>query len=500
MKKKKINLLSSINLLFLILAVSSCQKLVEVPEGRLTPSNFYQTPGQVESALTGSMSKLTGTWFGYNAYPQHFPDGQLDGASLAFGSTYANEFWVSHFQAISNINPILKAINDGALSKFSVAQVADLKGQARFLRAYNYFQLVRMYGKIPFIDENTPDVISTPLSPASRLDIAAIYDKIEADLLFAATNMADYDPSTPAKPNKWVAKGLLAKVYLTRATAPLNQVANFAKARDMADDVIVNGPYKLVTRISDVFSSANQNNIEMMFQYQSSPDYPAVPAVNNAPDEWGGWGDGMVKALWAQAYPEQPRKHIYLSTDWPVDIWDIGGAWVNYSSSNLGVPYNGKRIWPSVDLEAQRNDSHSGVMTPILRFADVLLIYAEAANMAGTGPTALAVSRLNMVINRANTPSPITIPGRPAGIPGLATPGTEALATTSMTQAQFDKKVLDERDYELCFELDRYFDVLRKKILKEVNLPDNANDFDANDYLFPIPPFDAGHIGNNPGY
>jgi hypothetical protein len=61
-------------------------------------------------------------------------------------------------------------------------------------------------------------------------------------------------------------------------------------------------------------------------------------------------------------------------------------------------------------------------------------------------------------------------------------------------------KVIAERDYELCFEFDRYFDLLRKKLLKEANLPDDANDYKDTDYLLPIPPYDATFIGNNPGY
>ena len=119
----------------------------------------------------------------------------------------------------------------------------------------------------------------------------------------------------------------------------------------------------------------------------------------------------------------------------------------------------------------------------LLRFADILLIYAEAANMAGSGPTQLAVDRLNSIIDRANEGT-----------------GTEPRATLAMTQAQFDQKVIDERSFELCFENDRYFDVLRKRLLQEVNLPDNADGYDENDYLLPIPALDALSIGQNPGY
>ncbi|MBN8851551.1 MAG: hypothetical protein BGO55_04550 [Sphingobacteriales bacterium 50-39] len=470
----------------------SCQKLKETPESSLTPDAFYSTPAQCEAALTGSMSFLYSTWNGYNATPS-WPDGQQDGASLAFTSTSFNVHWQWHYKAIANINPVIKAIKAGKLSSYPADVVNSVEGEARFLRALNYFFLVRLYGRIPFIDENTPDPVTHPLTPASRLGIDTIYDKIEEDLLFASGNMGDYDASTPGKPNKWAAKGMLAKVYLTRATAPLNEKDNYAKARDMAADVIDNGPYDLLTDISQVFKSGNNNNNEVMFAFQSSSDYPSMPGIAWAPDEWGGWGVGPVKVLWAQAYPEQPRKHCYILLDWPKDLTNPTANIVNYASSNLGTPWMGKWNWPNLTVQEELY-GYTTMAPPILRFADVLLMYAEAANMANGGPTQKAVDYLNRIITRANTPYGNDVYGNPQQT------GTEPLANMNMAMADFDQKVLQERNYELCFEFDRYFDVLRKRILKDVNLPDNANDYDDHDYLFPIPPSDAKYIGQNAGY
>ena len=247
MKSNKINIFKSFTLLLLIITGTSCQKLTEVPEGKLTPDNFYQTPAQCEAAFTGSMNGLYSTWGGYTA-DSFFPNGQnaWPNTSLGYSVSTNNQFWQWHYKSISNINPVLKAIKSGSLKLYPADQVGDITGQAKFLRAFNYFILVRLYGKIPFIDEDTPDVVTTPLKPESRLEITAVYDKIQADLEFAAANMYDRDPSTPGKPNKWTAKSLLSKVYLTRATAPLNDVAYYAKARDMSDDVFKMGPYSPV--------------------------------------------------------------------------------------------------------------------------------------------------------------------------------------------------------------------------------------------------------------
>lgn len=496
MKKYTNILFKSLVALLLMISIISCQKLVESPKGQLTPATFYLTIAQCEAALAGSMNALYTTWDGYTGVPV-WPDGQLDGASLLFTSTSNVQYWQWHYKAISNINPVLSSINAGNLKTYPAADVADLTGQARFLRAFNYFQLVRLYGKLPYIDENTPNTVTTPLKPSSRLSIDSIYDKIEADLIFAAANMYDYNSSTIARPNKWVAKGLLAKVYLTRATAPLMETANYAKAASMADDVIKNGPYALSTNLTTLFSTSNTNNREDMFCFQSDNDFPAMPGAANGPDEWGSWDGTPVKVLWAQAFPEQPRKHLYILLDWPVDPANPGNfsTWINYSKSSMGTPWGEKWTWPNLTASQQLDGSGpGGIIMPILRLSDVYLMYAEAANMAGTGPTQLAVDRLNAIINRANAPVASVFPQ-------TSIPGTEAVATITMSKAAFNQKVWDERNYELCFEFDRYFDVLREKILQQVNLPDNANDYDAaKDYLFPIPPLDATFIGNNPGY
>jgi hypothetical protein len=120
------------------------------------------------------------------------------------------------------------------------------------------------------------------------------------------------------------------------------------------------------------------------------------------------------------------------------------------------------------------------------------LIYAEAANMADNSPTQLAVDRLNLIIDRANT-------SFDSEILQTSIAGTEERASLNLSKEAFDAKVFAERDWELCLEYTKYFDVIRKRLLREVNEPETYN-FVETDYLFPIPPYDATFIGNNPGY
>jgi hypothetical protein len=478
--KNNYNILWKSIILLLFITGSSCQDLTEIPAGLSTSSNFYSTPAQCEAAFAASMNDLIDTWSGYENYFGLFPDGHHEGESLDLGADYGAELWKLHYSAIKNLNLVLKAVKNGSLDAYP-DEVNGIIAQAKFLRSFNYFILVRLFGEIPFITEDTPDPVNTPLTPESRISVATMYDNLEADLKYAIDNLADFDPSTPARPNLWTAKALLAKVYLTRATAPLNQKGNYAKARDMANDVIVNGPYSLVAKIEDVFKTSNKNNSETIFAFQSTEDDPRSPGNTYAPTEYDGWSSGPVLIAWAEAYPEQPRKHNYILLDFHETIYDLSSPIIHYTESSDQVPYMGKYNYPNLSYDEQIGNSLINI--PLLRLADVLLMYAEAANMANAGPTQLAVDRINLIIDRAN-----------------AGTGVEPRANIAMSAAAFDKKVLDERSYELCFEFDRIFDVYRKRLLQEVLPAEVLVDYNPEDYLFPIPAFDAEFIGQNPGY
>jgi len=134
-------------------------------------------------------------------------------------------------------------------------------------------------------------------------------------------------------------------------------------------------------------------------------------------------------------------------------------------------------------------DNYSSIMSmPVIRFADVLLIYAEAANKVNHGPTQAAVDAVNLIIDRANGYTPIA---------------EHPMLTTAMTEDAFDAAVIEERNQELCFEYDRWFDLVRKEILEEKTVPVYKVNFTTDDYLFPIPDADIElnkSLEQNPGY
>jgi hypothetical protein len=125
---------------------------------------------------------------------------------------------------------------------------------------------------------------------------------------------------------------------------------------------------------------------------------------------------------------------------------------------------------------------------PILRYADALLLFAEAENQVNNGPTQAACDAVNLIIDRAT-----------GGVPNAADP----LLTTALSKDEFDAAVIQQRSWELCFEYDRWFDVQRKRLLQQVTDPVYVQNYNIEDYLLPIPQKDLRlnkGLVQNPGY
>lgn len=460
-----------------------CKKLEEKPVSTVLPENFGTTALQIEAAYAGSVNYLWNYWEGYGyAYNAFRNDDQYDGGDLNIPPDNGDDLWNRHYMAVLNINNALGSIKKGNLKDESQETLAILEGEGKFLRAYNYFMLVRMFGGVPLITEDTPDPI---INPMARASVAEVYDLIVNDLTFAAANLPASWPGEPGKPTSGAAKGMLAKVYLTMATYPLNDPSNYQKAADVALEVINSGMYHLLDSVNQVFTPENKYSAEMMWAYNSTYDDIATdPEIWTTGDYLdGGWGDAAIDTSFERRWPDQPRKEAYLFTHW-------NGK--NYTDFPEQTPFCKKFFYY---ISTDDFNGYSSIMNyPILRYADVLLIYAEAANMANGGATAPqgAVDAINQVISRAN---------------GYVVNAAHPLLTTSMNRLEFDAAVIQERSWELVFEnSDRWFDICRKRILDDPNVTvresDRAN-FSVDDYLFPIPQTDLRInklLEQNPGY
>lgn len=470
-------------LLAVVIMNFACKKLDEKPISTVTPANFGNSALQIEAAYAGSMNYLWNYWEGYGyAYSPFINDDQLNNGDLNIPADNADDLWNRHYMALLNINNALSSIKNGNVEGETQETLDGLEAQGKFLRAHNYFMLVRMFGGVPLITEDTPDPILNPMAKAS---IGDVYALIVSDLTFAAQNLPESWSGAPGKPTNGAAKGILAKVYLTMATYPLHETSNYQKAADLALEVINSGVYHLVDSAGEVFSLANKYGPEMMWSYNSTYD-----DISTDPEIWttenylgGGWGDAAIDTSFEHRWPDQPRKDAYLFTHWNGD---------QYPDFPEQTPFCKKFFF--YISEDDFNGYSSIANYPIIRYADVLLIYAEAANMAGASATApqKAVDVINQVIDRAN-----------GYIPNAGHP----LLTTAMTKSAFDDAVIQERSWELVFEnSDRWFDICRKRILDDPNVTVRASDkvnFSIDDYLFPIPETDLRLnklLVQNPGY
>jgi hypothetical protein len=340
-----------------------------------------------------------------------------------------------------------------------------------------------LFGDLPLITEDTPDPVVTPIE--SRSPLADVYALIESDLLFAAENLPSSWEGQPGKPTRGAAQAMLAKVYVTMATAPLNQTANYAKARDVAKTLIDEGNYSLVENVFEVFAPENKFGPENIWSFVSTSDDVATDPQIWTPEIMDGWGDASIDVLWAENWlndrPDEPRQDAYM-------ILEFDGT--PYTEFAEQRPFIRKYVMPYIS-DDEYNNLQSTSVTPILRYADVLMIYAEAENMAAGAPTAAAYDAINAVRRRAYN-LPLDVANAEVDLPA------------GLSKEDFDKAVIQERDFELCLEYDRWFDIVRKRLLTEVVTkyhPENLGNVTDEDYLYPIPDFDAKILGSqNPGY
>jgi len=461
----------------LLMVTIGCVSLDEEPLDFPSPDNFYASEDQIVSALTGSMAAMYSQWDNYSYGWGAFHDDANDNTNLAFGASHANWVWRAHYRSIANLNPVVKSLTGDDSPITDQAKKDELMGQAKFIRAFNYFVLVRAYGEIPIITEET-DVVGGEIS---RQPIRDVYNLIISDLQSALSGLPETWDEYRGRPTKDAARALLAKVYLTMASAPLKDASTATQARDLAKAVMDNGVHYLIPDVRDVFKIENKLGPENIWCFNATSDDIATPPQIWLPGSMAfGWLDFGTERTWALRYPDQPRKEAYMILeDWNGDSWE--------DFSWRGSPPVRKYTY---DDQATLERLQSTANIPLLRFADVLLMFAEAENMINSGPTQAAVDAVNQIIDRAND--------------GAANPNHPRV-TTAMTRAEFDAAVIQERNLELFFEYDRWFDLVRKEILCDV-WPDRA-DIEANcnqdDYLWPIPQADLRLnplMTQNPGY
>ncbi|GAB4022191.1 RagB/SusD family nutrient uptake outer membrane protein [Spirosoma koreense] len=480
-KKVYISLLAS-------LFLSSCSKefLDLKPISSATSDNFYQTADDFKNAVNGAYASLqSGGVFG-NSYV--FGDVASDNTvPPASGSvTDQDEFdrfyirttnpfisgrWNDSYSAIARYNTILDKIGGVKMDETLKNRYV---GETKFLRALVYFNLVRTFGDVPLILKS----ISNPDEGYNygRSPKADVYAQIEKDLMDAEGVLpVSYAAAETGRATKGAAKGLLGKVYLTEK--------KYAQAAAKLKEVIDLGVYDILPNYADVFRVANKNNKESVFdvQYKSGgsgegnawPNSFAPENSGNAVIAFGGGGNNQPTADLVNAYEAgDKRKDISLAT-----------SYVNASGQT--IPYNYVKKY--YDTPATINDNGNNI--PVIRYADILLMYAESINEVGYQANGEALTYLNRIRNRAGLPSKTA-----ADLPN---------------QQAFRLAMEQERRVEFAFEGQRWYDLVRTdRAIPVLNGKKDqirlVNVLTENNLVDPIPQsqidINRTKIQQNPGY
>ncbi len=473
--------------------------LDETPRDLVTTENFYRTEGDAIQATNAAYAQLSrGGQYNYALWGigeimsdnsttggggggDGAEEQQLDNFNIPTSNPMVSRLWAGCYVGIGSANLALLKIP--AITNMTEAIRRRCLGEAKFLRAKYYFDLVRAYGDVPLLT-------APPASPAEaaaipRTPVAQVYGQIIQDLMDAIGALPEtYSGGDLGRATKGAATGLLAKVYLTQGNLPL--------AAQRAREVIASNRYSLWADYGDNFKVANENGKESLFEVQyvnglNEYIFDGLGFVGNeffAPRgqglvPQGGYGFNVPEPEFVAGYETGDKRRDV--TIWkPGDAYPAGSATAAQPASLPGSPngYNCRKWFVG---KVNTNVWDSPLNFPVLRYAEIYLILAEAV-----GPTAEGVDAVNKVRRRAF---------------GLDINAASARDFTSGTSG-FTAAVQRERRYELAFEDDRWFDLKRTGHLL-TNPALVAKGIKAFNIVLPVPQSERDanpSLAQNPGY
>lgn len=485
------------------LSMNSCVSLDQDPQSFLRFETFPKDASNIASAADALYVDLWNGNYGLNCRLQRINVGADDVTYRAakpnnplalIEDLYPNitqndadfsTLWSLFTKAIYDSGKIITEtpVNEADNSKEAVALRAVV-GEAYFVRGLSYFYLVRLFGDLPLI--LTPE--DAEKKDMQRVAVADIYDKaivpdMERAVKWLPATSRTKDASTPSK---WAAEAALGDIYMTMAGWPLNKGKEYyAKAESVLGDAIQNSGLKLATHYADLWKEANKTTEkEFLFGIMHSNAnkkasnygksyYPSDFAPN------AGWSDYYASEKFYLAYPNDERKAHNFMTE-----WNTKKGVVNYKKSADKLPAISKYYDYNDGLPGKSAQSNG--ITCIYRYADILLMYAEASVRATNSVSAKATNALQEVQKRAQ---------------GYA---DNATVTTTTNPSEFLDAVFAENGWEFFAEMRRWFDLVRLEKLKDVKPTEWANSlFKANNhYYFPVPytQIELTNWANNAGY
>lgn len=471
--------LKNLLILSILLTVSSCTNFLDTePEDFLSPEFFYNNEEQIHTALVGIYNKMSDTRNGAPLYSSAYftfmgtegddglyrkgPERTLPGQFLYNpSSTHVANLWRALYEGINLANLMLEKL-DGA--EMDDAKREIVRGETLFLRAYYYFLLVTNYGNIPLTlqSTDTPDFNDIAQAPPT-----VVYEQIAQDMETAYELVPTAtEVGFGGRVSKSAVAGILARVYLHWAGEPVRDVSKYQHAREWAYTVISSGEHELNPSFNDVFRrlAADEYDIkESIWEVEffgNRTDRPRqagmlgnyIGIYNTSPEigvsNANIWGSGRLFMLYRAGDSRRDRTlapFIYSpsnsANESPLDETAI---WTRYAG----------KYRRSEEVFAPKSQGYTPINFPLLRYSDVLLMFAEAENEV-SGPTADAVKYFNMVRRRAfgfpYTDADLLVPNPVSDLPD----------EDKSDKVSFLLAIQDERSRELAFECLRKYDLIR---------------------------------------
>lgn len=389
------------------------------------------------------------------------------------GNSYVSEAWSGNYTGINRANELLEQLSEKGASVIADAALRTrLEAEAKFLRAFYYFDLVRWFGKVPLIDKT---VTSSEALSIGRSAVSDVYSLIISDLQFAAGNLPEaYTASSDkGRATKFAAKGILALVYMTRsgATYDINGpglgLNEWNQAITLLDEIISSGKYTFGTSYANIFSYTNENNPEVIFDVQYT--------TGSSPVVGGTFPWLLVPDTWFQSQGKATQGGLTIrpiSNDL-LSSYETGDTRKAFSIQS-GYVYNGVTESRSffikyVDLtKVPSNRLDWPINFIALRFTDVLMLKAECILHGATGSQADVDAIVNQVRSRA---------------------GLTSIANVSLT------RLMEERRKEFAAEGSRWHDLVRSGSIETImpawiaaeDVQKVMQPFQKNYILYPIP-------------
>ncbi|WP_413671034.1 RagB/SusD family nutrient uptake outer membrane protein [Mucilaginibacter sp. Mucisp86] len=458
----------------------SCKKaLKEDPRGQVAGASALSTIDGLKAALSGTyrpmqsnfamgytFSSVSAVCMGSDDLTTHpasnkagfrqFDQFNVDGTN---GSMYA--IWSGAYKAIQSANNIIANYSS---TQGDAATIKQIAGEAYFIRAFNYYWLVRLWGSIPILTTANYSSSTLSVKPSAPVDV---YSLIESDLNTAKNMMANR-PLEPGRASKGGALALLADVYMTEGGWPINNNAKYALAAQTAKEVIDNKSvygFDLEPNLQTLWTnlSTGTPTAEEVFTLHAcgSCDWSHANSTfgNSAmPSDEGGWDDFFSELTFFNKFPAGVRKNLTFHTTFHLPDGTTR-AWQNGSTKH---PYYAKFRLPNDELTWQ-----TSATTPLLRYAQVLLIYAESQARSESSVNSQAYASINAIRKRA-------------GLPDLS----------GLSSTDFIAATIAERSWEFAGEYCRWFDIVRLQMLPQVIAerdPAEIPIIGPPKYTFPIP-------------